>query len=327
MVVILGLSTISKQEKEMPEDKRLSSGSSVIWGNMVKIDNYSNVSNYKYYTLKKQSRMTKEVSLLEKDYRFLEQIEFLDAEEYPQGLCIVDNYVFVSAYSGIREKNGVIKIFDLKSGQLQLELGMDARSHLGGIAYDGKNLWICNSSKMSLERMSFDFIQHMILEDKGKKIDVRNLMEIYPVKNIPSTVTFFRGQLWVTTHSAWSRSVMMGYLYKEDEKSLRVIGTFRVPSKVQGVAFSENGEVYLSTSYGRRKSSYIKRYKSIGDMSKNVENYEEKIELPPCSEGIVYLENKLYVLFESAGKKYLEGTDGKGESRAPLDRILVISTS
>ena len=34
----------------------------------------------------------------------------------------------------------------------------------------------------------------------------------------------------------------------------------------------------------------------------------------------------LYVIFESAGEKYLEGTDGKGNSPAPIDKILRIST-
>ena len=46
--------------------------------------------------------------------------------------------------------------------------------------------------------------------------------------------------------------------------------------------------------------------------------------MPPCSEGVEIDNQKIYVLFESAGKKYLEGTDGKGKSVAPLDRILVI---
>jgi hypothetical protein len=34
----------------------------------------------------------------------------------------------------------------------------------------------------------------------------------------------------------------------------------------------------------------------------------------------------LYVIVESAGEKYLEGTDGKGNSPAPIDKILRINT-
>ena len=35
-------------------------------------------------------------------------------------------------------------------------------------------------------------------------------------------------------------------------------------------------------------------------------------------------EDNLYVLFESAGEKYLEGTDGKGQSLSPIDKLLII---
>ena len=46
--------------------------------------------------------------------------------------------------------------------------------------------------------------------------------------------------------------------------------------------------------------------------------------MPPCSEEIALTEEQIYVLFESAGEKYLEGTDGRGKSIAPIDEILAI---
>ena len=49
------------------------------------------------------------------------------------------------------------------------------------------------------------------------------------------------------------------------------------------------------------------------------------VELPPCSEELDIKDDVLYVLFESAGEKYLEGTDGKGTSLSPIDKILMIS--
>ena len=309
LVLLLGLTIQAKYSEDMPEDERLSSGYSVIRGNMVKIDNYQNIKKY----------------MPNRKYYFLENVEVLQEEdECPQGLCLTDEYIFISAYSDVHGKLGKIKVYNKTSGELLLTLGMDAHSHLGGIAFDGKYIWVCNSSKMSLERISYSFIQHMILENKGGYVDARNLVDIYLVRNIPSTVTYYHGQLWVATHSIWTMGTMKGYLYNESSDELRAIGSFYVPQKVQGVAFSEMGEVYLSTSYGRRKNSYIKKYNSINDMSKNVKDYQDMLELPPCSEGIAYENGKLYVLFESAGKKYLEGTDGKGRSINPLDKILVI---
>ena len=117
---------------------------------------------------------------------------------------------------------------------------------------------------------------------------------------------------------------MIGYRFNEEKNQLDAEIYFDIPPRVQGVTFTKQGEVILSVSYGRRNSSYIKRYHSLQTMADDVGNYEECIELPPCSEGIVCSDNKIYVLFESAAKKYFEGTDGYGQSDAPLNRILMI---
>ena len=52
-----------------------------------------------------------------------------------------------------------------------------------------------------------------------------------------------------------------------------------------------------------------------------------KVEMPPCSEEIAIVDNNLYVLFESASSKYFEGTDGKGTSVAPIDKVLKVNVA
>lgn len=331
----MGLTTVSKQDNDMPEDKKLSSGYSVIRGNMVKIDNYANVKNYAYKLENQKKTDSREKRLVELNYRFVDEIDifhsFEDSEEnvyeydeYPQGLCMTDEYVFISSYSGEYGGLGKVKVYDKTSGEHLLSLGMDENSHLGGLTYDGKHLWVCNSSKMMLEKISYTFVKQMIAENKGQMIDVRNLMDGYRVNNIPSCVTFYDGKLWVATHSIWTNSIMINYTFREKDDVLMAEDTMRIPPKVQGVAFAEDGEVYMSTSYGRKKSSYIKKYHSVYSMINDLGDYTKQIELPPCSEEIVWEEDKLYVLFESAGRKYMEGMDGKGKSSMPLDKILVI---
>ena len=66
-VLLLGLLTILKPNDDMPEDKRLSSGYSVIKGNMVKIDNYSNIINYEYKLNKRKKVSKKELQKLAKE--------------------------------------------------------------------------------------------------------------------------------------------------------------------------------------------------------------------------------------------------------------------
>ena len=309
VLLIAGLIVTTRQENA-PEGKRLSSGDSVIWGNMTEIDNYESIRKY----------------LNKRHFSFWDEIEVLkEDEEYPQGLCITDECVFISSYSAIRGKLGYIRAYDRASGEYLISFGMDASSHLGGLAFDGENLWVCNPAKMAIERISYAFILQMIEENKGQTIDIRNLVDRYHVSNIPSTVAYYDGALWVATHSVLTNATMVRYSYSQMNDKLEFEEVFWIPSKVQGIAFKENGEVYLSTSYGRTISSRIKRYNSVYDMSENVEAYTEEVKLPPCSEGIVYQDKKLYIIFESAGKKYLEGTDGKGKSKSPIDKILVLN--
>ncbi len=46
--------------------------------------------------------------------------------------------------------------------------------------------------------------------------------------------------------------------------------------------------------------------------------------MPPCSEELAIAGEELVVLFESGAQKYMEGTDGKGKSLAPLDHMVAI---
>ena len=307
----------------MPEDNSLSSGTSYFRGNMVKFNNYENALNYAY--VKNKRIPERDTTLNEKSFYFWDEIDYLNEEGYyPQGLCFTEDYVLVSLYSDKVDSLGVVKIFNKKTGEYLLSLGMDKSSHMGGIAYDGKNIWICNSDKMQVERIEYSFMIEMISACKGEIVDVRNLVEVYPVKNKPSCITYYDGMVWVATHSILKKSIVMAYHYNERENTITRVMIFNTPSKVQGISFSETGEVYLSVSYGRRNSSYVQKYINVEMMSKNKDSYMEKIELPPCSEGIVIEDDKVYVLFESAGTKYLQGADGKGKSIAPLNRILVI---
>ena len=71
-------------------------------------------------------------------------------------------------------------------------------------------------------------------------------------------------------------------------------------------------------------ASYLKAYTSLLELEKNLEEPAVEVEMPPCSEEIVCVEDSLKLLFESASEKYFEGTDGRGKSNSPIDKILVI---
>ena len=49
--------------------------------------------------------------------------------------------------------------------------------------------------------------------------------------------------------------------------------------------------------------------------------------MPPCSEEIAIADDNVYVLFESACLRYFEGTDGKGNSSSPIDKVLEVTVA
>lgn len=304
------------------------------------IRNNYNVQNYSYLASRRIKNQT--IRLKDTDYSFVENLripgmpstkndEFLNQfifseDQYPQGICLTNDYYLISSYSETEECMGEILVFDRLSGELLVTLGMDADSHLGGIAFDGKNLWVCNSSKKALERISYDFVQLMAQSNKGEVVDCRDMVDTLKVENTPSCITYYSGRLWIASHRKVFESKVVSYYYNSEKNKLKSLSSFRIPAQVQGLAFDKMGRVYLSTSFGRTSSSYLKIYKSTMSMSDKPDKPMMQIEMPPCSEEIHCERGNVYLLFESAGEKYYAGTDGKGNSICPLDKVLVIKT-
>lgn len=305
----------------------------------VKIDNEKNVLNYPYHATKRRVDV-KNVLLKDLDFSFCEKIDipgmprtkesdFLNQTIFskaqcPQGLCITEDFVLITSYSSEDDCMGELMVMDRITGEYLMTLGMDEDSHLGGIAFDGLNVWVCNSHENCIERISYDFIAQMAMKNKGQVIDARDVVDRYPVSNTPSCITYYGGRLWIATHSPLFRSKMVAYHFDSTTDSLNSLSSYNIPATVQGVVFEEDGGVCLSLSYGRSESSFLYYYDSVVSMTTKPKKPELAVEMPPCSEEIEIYGDQLYVLFESAGEKYMEGTDGKGQSLSPIDKLLMI---
>lgn len=249
--------------------------------------------------------------------------KIFSVDQCPQGLCISEEYIMITSYStGNRDQPGCLHVFDRDTGEYLVTLSMKHGSHLGGIAFDGENLWICHSNYRTIERLDYALVKELAMHKPRRTVELADDYEEYRVLNSPSCITFFGGRLWIATHTRFFKSVMKSYRY-EDGK-LTECGEFAIPDKVQGVVFDEKGHVYLSTSFGREKSSYIKVYESAYALSRHPEKPAECVEMPPCSEELAIAGEELLVLFESGAQKYMEGTDGRGRARAPLDHMVAI---
>lgn len=109
---------------------------------------------------------------------------------------------------------------------------------------------------------------------------------------------------------------------------------------IQGVTVCD-GRIYLSRSYGRKKASTLYCYKNVletaPDKQVNVLGVQRPmwfldskaevgtLKCPPMSENLCTINGEVYMSFESASLNYREGTDGKGTSEHPVDRVYVLN--
>lgn len=305
------------------------------------IDNRYNVEMYSYQTASVLSRNQKE--LKECNYEFLDELDipgmpstrekdYLDnlissEGQCLQGLCFTPDYILMTAYADGSDTKGSLMIFERETGTYLATLGMKEKSHLGGIAFDGENVWICHSNSKTLERIPYEYIERIGADAPGYCVDASALSDEYKLDNIPSCITCYGGRIWVATHTKFFDSEMLSYSYDEEKDTLTSLSSYNIPNKVQGIAFDKGGQVYLSTSFGRNSSSYLKVYASLLTLTKHPNEPSAKVEMPPCSEEIAIADDNVYVLFESASLRYFEGTDGKGNSSSPIDKVLEVTVA
>lgn len=305
------------------------------------IDNYYNVEMYTYRSGAIEGSNHKE--LRDCQYDFLDDLvipgmpstrerDYLEAmissdAQCMQGLCFTPDYILMTAYAEEAQSSGSLMVFDRSSGEYLVTLRMREDSHLGGIAFDGDNVWVCHSSAKTLERIPYTTIRSMAKRSDRRCVDISEMTDEYRLKNIPSSITCYGGRIWVATHTKILDSQMRSYSYDEKSNQLSSVNSFRIPSKVQGIAFDADGTVYLSTSYGRNNSSYLKVYASLLTLTQNPNEPTMNVEMPPCAEQIAIADEHIYVIFESASRKYFEGTDGNGRARAPLDKVLEVAVA
>jgi hypothetical protein len=222
------------------------------------------------------------------------------------------------------------------------EDGTEYTGHAGGVAISKSNLWI--SSGGFIRRIPLATIFSVSDGDEIRIIDRYNAGTkasfIKHDKGVLWIGEFFHANNYLTDRSHYvkrddgytNHSWMVG-LKLDDKTDLPVMANeeeqipltpdyiISIPDIVQGVTFSEDSNICLSLSYGRTNDSRLLIFEDV--LSKNpdmtvsvnqqdiplwvltLQNQICEFKALPMSEGILIKDGLLYILYESAAKKYL----------------------
>lgn len=264
----------------------------------------------------------------------------------PQGItfCEEKRSFMISGYS---EGGGAAYIIsvDNTSGRINGEYkiiktdGSEFTGHSGGIASYGEYVYISDGN----------FLYYIPSDEfiRGKKTAV--IKGEIRLPSAASYISTYGGYIWAGNfyHKTFAKNYDAAAVDKYNKLYRTVIVAYRFdaayeggirtdtdgiedtavpfaamcgPSEVQGVAFLKNGEVHISTSYGRNSVSMQRLYEyplkrrcdsmiKIGTRDVpvwflNNDSLKSAVSSFPMSEGVVCRDGKVYIVFESGAKKY-----------------------
>lgn len=227
----------------------------------------------------------------------------------PQGLTFANNYLLISAYDANGEENSVIYVLDKELKDLLTVVVLPNKTHAGGIAFDGENVWITNGKSIS----TIDFNE---LDNAAKECAVFKTVPFtgtYDLGKKASFLEWYENQIWVGSFESNVNGTLRSYTVTRDAEnkiSLTEQACVTIPPAVQGVTFSGN-KMILSRAYGYIDELNIYNTSDIGRTDMKIGVAKKTIKMPALNEEIAIADNYLFVNFESAtpGSKALNHMD------------------
>ncbi len=282
----------------------------------------------------------------------------------PQGICTAGDYMLVTAYdsgdfSGKSSRGkinpSVMYVLSNQNPQdrrLLTTIVLPDANHVGGVAFDGANVWIAKSTDRKCSVISYERIKEAA--DSGKSsVELLEYDQNVPCGVIASFVTWYDNKLWVGTYTnrisgkGWLRSFQVKKEKRQDAESGRdftqqkkAAGTDQIftlqkqeeiviPGFANGAAFAQlGGKTYLAvtTSRGRYFDSSVYYYEVSKDSltGKNVYYSYRSDRFPPMAEEMICDGESTYFLFESSAACY--SSPAYRRCSYPVDRICAVST-
>ena len=244
-----------------------------------------------------------------------------------QNVYLISGYMKDHSASRIYIRDGVGKI---RVVELLAQDGSAYVEHAGGVTVNGDFVYMPS-------QMGVDVFSLADLLDDDTAVMLGKIAGEYDT----DCITFHDGYLYVgdfyhggvyetpeahhVTTPAGDTNQAIIAVYKADGTAAfgiapQPVAAISIREKVQGIGFTQDGQMVLSTSYGIAHSGLWfyeleeNRQGSLEMMGQEVplyyldsENLVKHVEMPPMSEEVVCKDGKVYVLFESACTKYLFG--------------------
>lgn len=269
----------------------------------------------------------------------------------PQGICIAGEYMLVTAYdngkaygrshgeNGYKVSKSVVYVLsnqNPENRELLTTIVLPDINHVGGVAFDGRNVWIAKSTTKKCSIISYDVIKYAASLGQSS-YELAEYDQNVDCGCVASFLTFHEGKLWVGTYSnkiSRKGTLRKFEIVKEDTEEGRQYKLNKqeqvsIPEYANGAAFLEVAGktcMAVSTSKGRYFDSKIYFYDILQDPNtgKNIYYQYNSCKFPPMAEEMVCDGETVYFLFESSATCYSKPVYLK--CSYPVDRICGMST-
>ncbi len=238
-----------------------------------------------------------------------------------QGICVSEEngVILVSGYMADKS-NSRIYVTDFESNSYFVELtrngGEKYTGHAGGIALTGDTVYISNGSKLYVFSLT-----DVLNAKNGEKVDIG---EGVKVSSAASFVYADEEYVYVGEFNnpaeeqkehiyGENHSIIEKYSHDDLENPVKI---YSIGDYAQGVCFTPDGKVILSTSYGLTSTVYYIYNEAdatdTGEMLDGAPVYMlgecvREIKGPAMGEDLDYYNGKVITLTESASNKYIFG--------------------
>ena len=225
----------------------------------------------------------------------------------PQGITFAKDYLLLTAYDRNLEENSVIYVMKKSNRKLLMTIVLPNKTHAGGIAYDGTNIWVTQTN--TVRSIPFRDIQQAIAD--GKKEYLAQYKTICTLTHAASALTYYKGMLWVASYDELNAGYLGAYVIdnKTAAPDLVKYAMTRIPTRVQGLVFTSAGNLILSRSCQTNASKrgflhvlnvYKPKLSKLAKGTVTLGAVKKTIDMPTMNEEIAIDGSYLYVNFESA---------------------------